>query len=439
MKVIETSEVEEKECTSIMDTLLANYDSVIEVSIGSEWVIGKIVSIQQQGNDGLLILKGESSTRIILFSKIVSLRVPVHPPPKLLGGELKEQRMVHRIKQKVKRKTLRVSLKNSPIENSTYELRYITRGLTWSPTYKLILVPIQEAEPQTSGPESTFSSAKTHHKFANFASAATLSFQCFVMNDGEDVRIDNLTISTQDIDLKLFDVRDTLTPKTFSISEFFQAIYKPGSSTSLFPTQLANQSFEEKIGTTSSSHPPEEFYYSDVTLSTNDRLYLPGFDVPVSIKPVTHVHLNSNKTQLYNSLMLTNQSTFTWPAGPISVFHDSHCFGQKNLEYTSKGTYAVIDLFPNRELVVSFKEEEMLDVKEKGGNMFSMIATVMNPKPESIQVVVSYQFIGELISSSSIPDKSFVKLVDGDSVSVKWEFTLLPKASQKVELKRLKK
>lgn len=397
VKIVDVSEIEDKDCMNPAEILMANMESIVEVALGNEWIAGRILTVQLSGNDGIVMIQGDTSVRMIQLSKIASIRVPSHPPPKFTAGELKDQRAMHRLKTKVKKKTLRVNLKNMENRPSSIQFRYLTKGLTWTPSYKLAIQIIkQQLSPQ-----------------------ATLSLQCFVMNDTEEVKVDTLVCSTLDPYLKYADVRDSAIPRTLSIADFYQALHKV-NATGFDPAVTKTMSpFAKSF---SDSLQAQEFQFSNVILAPNDRLYLPALQINLEVKSVIHVHLSPSGSRTYFSLQLTNNSDKTWPAGPIIITETetNNCFSQTDLPATAPGQSSLVDLYPEYQVQVSSDQK-------KNEQIYAVTGSITNSRSTKMRIIVTAAVVGDLVQK----EEANVQVEDGISY-LSWEFEAEPKESRKL-------
>eukprot|EP01116_Phalansterium_solitarium_P017535 TRINITY_DN4348_c0_g1_i1.p1 TRINITY_DN4348_c0_g1~~TRINITY_DN4348_c0_g1_i1.p1 ORF type:complete len:294 (+),score=82.28 TRINITY_DN4348_c0_g1_i1:226-1107(+) len=188
-----TSVADDVLCASVADVLQANIGQVMEVAVGSEWVSARVTAVEAPSGGsakGLLVLQGERGTIVYPLADVRAVRLPLHPPAAFRAGDFDaddEQVLNTHLTAERRVDMLRVSYRVAPGCASACsdvfteaagpelkaELRYVTAGLGWLPSYKLHLLPDPGAA-------------------ADGAGLGALSMQCVLLNDVDDMRADEV-------------------------------------------------------------------------------------------------------------------------------------------------------------------------------------------------------------------------------------------------------
>ena len=298
---------------------------------------------------------------------------------------------------------------------SALELAYLTRGLTWAPSYVLDL----------STPE-----------------RARLSAKAVVINEGEDLAGATLEFVTGFPNLQFGNVVDPLALRG-NLDAFFAALGQEPRDSSAVMRQSVMSNYAAPGSGGPAAFPdygaPEQgtsvedlFFYEqrDVTLARGERAMFGLFTLEV---PYAHVYQWSipdtidedaqrrgmsqppdTGEEVWHALRLENSSGLPWTTAPAMTTREGRLLGQDTLHYTAAGGSSTLRI--TRAADVAAERAEYETGRERGsetfyGSRYDLVRVegrlrVTNHRAEGITLEVTKRLQGEL---SENPDEARVE------------------------------
>lgn len=312
--------------------------------------------------------------------------------------------------------SLSVACERTGTDQAALELSYLTRGLTWAPSYVVELA----------GPE-----------------RARLSAKAVVINEGEDLSGTTLEFVTGFPNLQFGGVVDPLALRG-DLEAFFAALGRDPRESSVVMRQSVMVNYAAPGSGGPAAFPdygaPEQgtsvedlFFYEqrDVTLARGERAMFGLFTLEV---PYAHVYQWSipdtidddaqlrgqveepREEEVWHSLRLENPSGTPWTTAPAMTTRGGRLLGQDTLHYTAAGGSSTLRI--TRAADVQAERAEYETGRERGtttfyGSRYDLVQVegrlrVTNHRAEAIELEVTKRLQGEL---SANPDEARVETV----------------------------
>jgi len=468
-------------CTTIAQLLKANIKGVVEIQINSEIFTGRINCVQMdekktQQQPGLLILENEKGQIALPLHLITSIRMPSNPSPELFAPDsYKEDSQQFRlITENVFSLShleinYRLNFKNS--SDGMANMQYISPSLGWIPNYRLELsvVPKNILYSNCSSKEPQIVNG-------------LLSLKATVMNDGNDLYCDELTITDGMAQMNPFpsegigsELASMISADPLVSDQPLQTFVRPMASSD-DRNSMTDSSVSKAFG--KSVVPCNVFNrFSKISIRHKERISLPIFEeLSLSkISLVSHCRIYSNPSigssisssfpskncPVRQAIRFSNTTETAWPAGSLLLMevnqspqqedtktnrnmNGGSLFGKLSFPFTPSGQSALIDL-PTMEFkeltVTSVEHIEPLgnaeSVTNSGGSekhyRISTEITVSSQCARSVIMVVSLHCYGRPIpkqSSASSGDETIILLPEeqdqyaNSAHQVEWTLTL---------------
>jgi hypothetical protein len=327
----------------------------------------------------------------------------------------------------------------------TLQIAYLTRGLTWAPSYRLDL------------------SGKLAH----------LQAKAVLINDAEDLVAKELTCIAGFPNVKFAQVEDPLSLQG-TITQFLTALQQPsadGTARSSVTTQavMFNTLGRDNTGVSAKPEADDDqdlhFYpLHDVTLRRGDRAYLPLLELEVPFSEVYRWDARDLRERMYDygwrerDEQRTPQSEDVWHAvrfrntgkqvlttAPVTVVEKGNFIGQDILYYTSAGGVSLVNITKAVDVKAKFAEntlenKESISINNRTYRIFIVGGklTVSNFKPEPIRMVINKKLTGDLIYTSTKPsavnEEPRRDVANAHSTAV-WELTIPAGQTTEIEYK----
>ncbi|CAF0887173.1 unnamed protein product [Adineta ricciae] len=489
-----TNKSETKDCYTLGDLIEANVEQDIEILVldyftqKKEWMKGKIKSIQRSQNtssdeivpvapppvlhsqfalSGYAVPTPAAISHLARTGDLVLFETTDHGVMALSLSTIASIRgptLQTTYQQKVVKNCLSIDYENRSNSVDTGLMKYLTYGLTWAPSYSLVLL----------------SSNDPTVKRLRFSSKAV------VLNDIENMNVDNLfCIVGFPNTSKFASVNDPILD-TANVATFLQQLQQCESTRSRHSGRLhANYSCMSNSMMTqqvmggfpgSSDSGPDEttedtnvddlhlYEFKNVLLEKQERLVLPIFDVELPYKDVYHCKIESNSTQysntssaenkpyeeVWHSVKFDNATNFVLTTAPVLVTkgqNEQQFVGQDLLTYTPKGSTAFVNLTKALDVRVQLEEK----VVNTNTRRFTFLSynyqtdqiegklTIMNYKSEEVTVVINMSLTGKTSNYSPEPKKDIVKATEATANpqhDITWEINLKPKQTLEIRYVR---
>jgi hypothetical protein len=321
-------------------------------------------------------------------------------------------------------------------------ISYLTRGLTWAPSYRLDVAGVK----------------------------GRLTAKATLLNDVEDLTVPTLSCMAGFPNLAFSGVVDPLAGQS-SVESFLSSLASPGGSTrgSMITQQavmMNSYSPYNEMPTLPATAAGEEDLFSyplkNITLANGERAAYTLFEQDVDYKDIYRWEAAdiNNTTDPYryrstdtpqqaqdvwHALRLTNTGTQPWTTAPILLCKGDTFLGESTMYYTSVGGESTVDI--NKALDVHAENEET--TLQKIGDIIinhstystyaiSGTLTVKNYKKEIVHMVVTKHMTGTPTESSIKPTQNDEQLrlnaVNATRTLV-WEFDVAPGGSMEVTCK----
>ncbi|HVS17450.1 MAG TPA: hypothetical protein VMT18_02535 [Planctomycetota bacterium] len=295
------------------------------------------------------------------------------------------------------------------------ELAYLTRGLTWAPSY---VVDISDSE------------------------HARLSAKAVVINESEDLVGATLEFVTGFPNLQFGSVVDPLALRG-DLDAFFAALGQQPQAQPVVLRQsvMSNVRMEgdsgggfPDYGVPGQGTAVEDlFFYEqrDVTLARGERAlyglftldvpfrHVYEWSIPDTIEPEPMRYGQPERTdeeEVWHSLRLENTSALPWTTAPAMTLSGGRLLGQDTLRYTAPGASTTLRI--TRAIDVAAERAEFETARERGLRPFGSgtydlvtvdgILRITNQRPEPIELEVEKHLRGELTAN---PDEARVETV----------------------------
>ncbi|CAF0987235.1 unnamed protein product [Adineta steineri] len=478
-----TRKIIDKECFSVEDLVEANVGENVEILISDdvrqtkEWITGKIKSVKRfqqssgdEDTDGALQCchtdpsipsssnlhsSHNQSGSLVLFETVDNgLLGLTLASIKLIRGATLKTTYPHR----VFKNCLSIDYKNDSGSNDTGLMKYLTYGITWAPSYNLVLLNSNDPS----------------------IKRLRLSSKAVILNDIENMTVDNLfcivgfpniskfasvidpIISGDDVKTFLNSLQQSEatsgTGQSHSMlnSVMSQPTYTPQMAQLLFAPQMpTNISIPDDTLQDVNVDDLHLYEFKNILLQKKERLMLPIFDIEIPYKDVYHCKINllqsayiqlgssEKKTfeEVWHSVEFENITNFVLTTAPIVVTkgeQEQQFIGQDTLTYTSKGLTAFVNLTKALDVQIQ-AEENVLSTNPKrfkiGRTSFQTDniegkISVVNRKTETIVVVINVALSGKITKHSVEPKKDVIKThqhFTNEQHDIRWEVTVEPK------------
>lgn len=423
-------------CTSMLQLLQANLDQVVEVQLdGKDWVSGRIDSVLPEetqttsatgepvpvpsSSKGIVVLDYVSSKHALPTTRVTNIKMPLHPPREFQSGGEIDQVLQTRLTKYSPVLNLRIhyKVKGEKKGSSTAVMNFLTRGVAWSPSYKLVVKP---GEP-----------------------TAHLSMNCTLMNDAEDFFVDEFVCVSGSPVMNFTDSIDPLANRQ-KIPLLLKAI-REGEYTYTdrsAPTQISQLTKDGKP-TVFRSRPHDLVQYTlkDISLRKNDRMSVPSFaaDVPMAEIYSCDIGGKNDIQRVWQGLKLENTSGFAWASGCILVLEEKALFAHTRIPYVAKNDSTIINLNQVMDIKVLYsvseKDSGEESIADKKYVLQRNTATVYvtNEKAEPIVISLSAKFAGEIKDSAGGKISSELNRLDiNPTGSITWEVSVQPGETKNV-------
>ncbi|CAF2075839.1 unnamed protein product [Rotaria magnacalcarata] len=476
----------DNDCCSVEDLLKANIGQDIQLLVinntfkSTEWISGKIKSVKQnqltsdvEDNDTVVAqgngiagghaihisdspLTTSSSLPYIQQSNFILLEtndndlmaLPTSSVQSIRGASLKTT-----YQRKVFKNCLSIDYINQSESSDVGLMKYLTYGITWAPSYNLILLSSQDPS----------------------IKRLRLSSKAVILNDIENMNVDNLFcivgfpnvskfVSVTDPIISGDDVQTFLQRLQQCETESAQPSYH--NRASVMSNSVKMQQMVMPMSSSTSQVPDDSqqdthvddlhlYEFKNILLRKKERLMLPIFDIEIPYRDVYHCKIGAaTSTSIYygyedkkdfeevwHSVEFDNVSDFVWTTAPIVITKgqlEQQFIGQDKLTYTLKGSTTFVNLTKALDVRVQ------LDEKVSSTNSSRFVRSrvnyqtdqiegkilVVNYKSEEVIVVINTILVGKMSNYSIAPKKDAVK-TDGDVANqrhdIRWEITVKPK------------
>ncbi|CAF1322405.1 unnamed protein product [Rotaria sordida] len=473
----------DKECWTVEDLLEANVGQDVQLLVTdntsnstAEWISGKIKSVKcmqrvsddDDTNDDNI--EGTStgvspnfppSVHAASLSSIQptgSTRLPhVQLGNLVLGTSLKTT-----YQRKVFKNCLSIEYKNESESSDTGLMKYLTFGITWAPSYNLVLLSSEDPS----------------------IKRLCLSSKAVILNDIENMNVDNLfcivgfsnvskfasvidpIISGEDVKAFLDGLKQCEVESTRS------RYYNPASftSNSIMMQQTVSAMPSHENNDPSDSQPDTGvddlhlYEFKNVLLQKKERLMLPIFDIEIPYKDVYHCKIDTSQSEytyyehgekkdfeeVWHSVEFENISNFIWTTAPIVITKgqlEQQFIGQDKLTYTLKESTTFVNLTQALDVRVHL-DEKVLSTNPTHFTLFRVHyqtdqiegkILIRNHKSEEVVVVITAILVGKMGNYSIAPKKDAVK-ADNKGANprheIQWEINVKPKQTLEIKYVR---
>ncbi|CAF5100115.1 unnamed protein product, partial [Rotaria sp. Silwood1] len=364
--------------------------------------------------------------------------------------------------RKIFKNCLSIEYKNESGSNDTGLMKYLTFGITWAPSYNLVLLSSEDPS----------------------IKRLRLSSKAVILNDIENMNVDNLfcivgfpnvskfasvvdpIISGEDVKafldrLKQCEVESSRShhygnANIMSNSVMMQQAVMPISSTgNNGPSDSQQDSGVDDL---------HLYEFKNVLLQKKERLMLPIFDIEIPYKDVYHCKIDATRTEnifyghdekkdfeeVWHSVEFENISNFVWTTAPIVITKgqlEQQFIGQDKLTYTLKGSTTFVNLTKALDVRVQL-DEKVTVTNSKQFTLFRVHyqtdqidgkILVMNYKSEEVVVVITATLMGKMNNYSIAPKKDAVKAdnnVANQRHDIQWEVNIKPKQTLEIKYVR---
>ncbi|CAF0766370.1 unnamed protein product [Rotaria sp. Silwood1] len=499
-----THKLVDKECWTVEDLVQANVGQDVQLLVTDftsnntgEWISGKIKSIKrmQQVSD-------DEDTNDVNFERTSTGVYPSTAPPVphasyiptiqptvstplpkvqlgnlvllettdngLLALSLSNVKSIRGVslktiyQRKIFKNCLSIEYKNESGSNDTGLMKYLTFGITWAPSYNLVLLSSEDPS----------------------IKRLRLSSKAVILNDIENMNVDNLfcivgfpnvskfasvvdpIISGEDVKafldrLKQCEVESSRShhygnANIMSNSVMMQQTVMPISSTgNNGPSDSQQDSGVDDL---------HLYEFKNVLLQKKERLMLPIFDIEIPYKDVYHCKIDATRTEnifyghdekkdfeeVWHSVEFENISNFVWTTAPIVITKgqlEQQFIGQDKLTYTLKGSTTFVNLTKALDVRVQL-DEKVTVTNSKQFTLFRVHyqtdqidgkILVMNYKSEEVVVVITATLMGKMNNYSIAPKKDAIKAdnnVANQRHDIQWEVNIKPKQTLEIKYVR---
>ncbi len=331
-------------------------------------------------------------------------------------------------------------------KGGTAQIAYITRGLSWAPSYRLDIG----------------------------GQLAHLNAKAVLINDAEDIVTDDLSCVAGYPNIKFAQVVDPLAMQG-DIGQFISQLQTPENNQSGRSNVMTQQVMMNSAYNSSPSYPtmnanPDDdkdlhFYsFKGINIKRGERVYLPLLEMNV---PFTDIYKwDIATTRDYNGYGWRNQNDQNSPpqsedvwhtirfknndkqvltTGPVTIVSTNVFLGQNVLYYTSAGGYTDVNITKAVDIKAK-STEEILESKDNitiNNNSYQIYInrgkmTVNNYKQENVKVVIKKDIYGDItytsIKPTAINEKPIQYGVNAITTAV-WEVTVPAGKSFEIEYK----
>jgi len=443
-----------RKCESIWDLLAVNIGNEVDLYVKDndqiEKVTGELVSVPKQKVQRSLdsppvFLNAHSPGLVLLNTSKTTLALPLSSIKRVeCKGDLKTEGFT----QQEKGNTLQIkySQTETPEEgHHSVAITYLTRGLTWAPSYKLI---IDEGDDKT----------------------ASLKAKAVILNDKETLELSELACVAGFPHI-MFENTETPLSKKDSVDAFLRSLSSGGTT----PTRsrvtsnrmvmqqqvmsnFASNSFDVSNTSSMQTSDAEDHHYyewKDVLLTHQERVYLPMFDSSFEYSDVYRCDIDGNQSgvnnyngedddlqDVWHAVQFKNNTDLTWTTAPVVSFKGQKFVSQDMVKYTPPGETSTINLTKALNVKVVFKEET--DNKQSSnsrslvtimGNNYQRYTingklALLNYKSETVTIKIKIENMqGDLESATMEPISNVEKPrrdVTNAQRSVCWETDVEP-------------
>ncbi|UJR35070.1 hypothetical protein I4U23_027846 [Adineta vaga] len=485
----------ERECRSVQDLVEANIGQDVEILVmdnicqSKEWIKGKIKSvkrIQQTSDDENMISASStaffngglpmssippvpvSHSQQIRFGDLVLFETTDHGLLALALSTIRSIRgttLQTTYQHGIEKNCLSIDYRNDSASVDMGLMKYLTFGLTWAPSYNLVL--LNSNDPSI--------------KRLRFISKAV------ILNDIENMTVENLFCvvgfpntskfaSVSDPALSTADVSTFLQQLTQCESvSVFNRRGRGGQNGSCMSNSIMTQQAYSVAPISIDSGPDETsedpnvddlhlYEFKNVLLEKKERLILPIFDIEIPYKDVYHCKIDSNTSrsnypangeikqyeEVWHSVKFDNSTNVVLTTAPVVITkgqQEQQFVGQDTLTYTSKGSTAFVNLTKALDVRIQFEEK----VVNTSSRRFTFLSqnyqtdqlegkiTVMNYKSEEIIVAINTSSVGKTGNYSIEPKKDIVKASEttaNPNHEISWEINVKPKQTLEIKYTR---
>lgn len=365
--------------------------------------------------------------------------------------------------RKVKKNCLEINYQNRSETKEQGLMKYLTFGLTWAPSYNLVLL------------KSNDPSVKKLH----------LSSKAVILNDTENLNVENLYCIVGFPNVSKFasvidpmisgnTVREFLDQLTSAenarSSGSYGVTHQSVLSNSIMTQQcLPTAGFNQMHNLTTDENQQDTnvddlhvYEFRDIVLEKKGRLMLPIFDVELDYKDVYNCKINKGSSfnyrghvrdqdtedqqEVWHSIEFENQSNFVWTTAPVVVTkgkEEQQFLAQDTLTYTPKGSTTFVNLTKALDIRVQFNEQ-VTGADSKRFKFFNQNyqtdhvegkIIVINLKPEQIVLVINLSSEGKFNNYSIKPKKDIIKSNDNvvnQQHEIQWEIKVQPKGTTEI-------
>ncbi|CAF4416511.1 unnamed protein product [Rotaria socialis] len=490
----------DKDCCSVEDLLKVNIGQDIQLLVrndgskSTEWISGKIKSVKQnqlisddedndtevvqgRGIGGIQNFQGHatqisasplttsSSLPCIQQSNFILLETTdndLMALPKSSIQSIRGASLTTTYQRKVFKNCLSIDYKNQSESSDAGLMKYLTYGITWAPSYNLILLSSQDPS----------------------LKRLRLSSKAVILNDIENMNVDNLFCIVGFPNVSKFaSVTDPIISgddvKTFlerlQQCEIESARPNYNSFANVASNSVRMQQMVMPMSSSTSQVPDDSqqdthvddlhlYEFKNILLQKKERLMLPIFDIEIPYRDVYHCKIGTAKStndyygyenkndfeEVWHSVEFDNVSDFVWTTAPIVITKgqlEQQFIGQDKLTYTLKGSTTFVNL--TKALDVRIQLDEKVSSANSSRFVLSRVnyqtdqiegkILVMNYKSEEVVVVINTILVGKMSNYSIAPKKDAVK-TDGDVANqrhdIRWEITVKPKQTLEIKYVR---
>jgi len=416
---------------TLPELLRANIGETVEVKTGGSWLKGKLVSIADNRTEkstiapaipasqpaygyyyrqseatnapvvttgNLFVLETPDGQTALPVSEVMQIRKPAGT------GALKMQ--FARTRDCA---TLHLHTQG---QGGVLSIAYLTRGLTWAPSYRLDL----------SG------------------TAAHLLGKAVLINDAEDLQAQDLACLAGFPNMKFSQVVDPLALQE-NVAQFLTALQqssennaRTGRSNSVMSQVAMNSAYTPEgaaVAPPSEMGPSEDIHqyrFKDIALKQGERAYLPLLDQQVAFSDLYRWEVRDLRENTYrwyeqredeqipqaediwHAVRLKNPGKIPWTTAPVAVTSGDQFLGQDILYYTSAGGNTLVNITKAIDVKAKFTENTLdhSGYIALGGHNYRIYVVagkllVNNFKGEKITLAINKKLTGDLIETSIKP------------------------------------
>ncbi len=383
--------------SSYVDVLKANLNKVVTITMKEKTRIGEVIKIiyQNSNSPSHIIFKEKTEYNLIRIYDIINISFSSRP--EIPSSEIKQIDPYYNYNKKETDLKLNILLEFNNSDPKEVSMKYLQRGVSWTPFYYLEL--------------------------DDNRNIASLILKAEVINDSEEIKDSDLELF---IGQPNFEYSDHLSD-LIDFVNLLNPDYDAGlGENSIFSTHYAASSNGKNRPSQNQSKNYQDFYIYNIkneSLKKNSRAHFTLFETDLEYSHIYQCDLlninhqiNTRKKEdntVYHSLRFMNKTKNLLGEGPVTIIDDTDKkyvpLAQSKLEYTPSNAIGLIKITETPEIEVTQKEEVMdLDqnLMNFGGRNYrkariKVIVKITNFKDEKIDLILRQEVFGEVKESQS--------------------------------------